>query len=185
MKIVAFIGSPRKGGNTDVIVNTICKAAKENGNQINIYYLSDMDNKGCIACDGCQNKTVEYCAINDEVTKLYHEIAKADCIIIGTPIYVGQISGYTKNLLDRFRPFIQPDRTIRDLPGKKYITVTCSSRPAEAFRNATDYLNQWLGGFFQMVNCGNIIAGNLRNRNEIDGQADILSQAYDIGKKLI
>lgn len=118
MKIMAFVGSPRKNGNTAKVVNAICKGAKESGHAVDIYNLSEIDNMGCIACDACQLEKVDFCSIDDKVTTLLPQIAKADCLIVGTPIYMLQVSGVTKNFLDRLRPFLKPDLTAKHLPGK-------------------------------------------------------------------
>lgn len=185
MKIIAFVGSGRKGGNTSKIVDAICTGIKENGHSVETYNLSELDNKGCTGCGACQTKKVEYCAINDKMSALLPKIADADCIIVGTPVYMAHVSGYTKNFLDRlFTFFIEANDTFRILPGKKYITVTCSGAPAEAFKNVTEYLNMVFGGYCQMVNAGNITAGNLHSKDDILNQQEILKQAEDIVKKL-
>lgn len=119
------------------------------------------------------------------MTELLPKIADADCIIVGTPVYMVHVSGYTKNFLDRlFTFFVESNHTTRLLPGKKYITVTCSGAPAEAFKNVTEYLNQIFGDYSQMVNSGNIIAGNLHSKDDILSQQEIFNQAEEIGQKL-
>ncbi|HBF37091.1 MAG TPA: NADPH-dependent FMN reductase [Firmicutes bacterium] len=185
MKVMAFVGSPRKAGNTSKVVDAICTGIKENGHSVEIYNLSELDNKGCTGCGACQTKKVEYCAVNDKMTALLAKIADADCIIVGTPVYMAHVSGYTKNFLDRlFTFFIQANDTVRILPGKKYITVTCSGAPAEAFKNVTEYLNMVFGFYFQMVNAGNITAGDMADKDDILSQPEILKQAEEIGRKL-
>ncbi len=94
-----------------------------------------------------------------------------------------QVSGATKDFLDRLRPFLKPDLTAKHLPGKKYITVTCSGAPAAAFSNVTDYLNQLLGDWFKMENAGNIIVGDLNERDDIMRQPEMLKRAEDMGRK--
>ncbi|MCI1581680.1 flavodoxin family protein [Clostridium beijerinckii] len=185
MKVIAFVGSARKNGNTSKIVDAICSGIKKNGHEVETYNLSELDNKGCRACGLCQANKVEYCSINDKMTELLPKIADADCIIVGTPVYMVHVSGYTKNFLDRlFTFFVESNHTTRLLPGKKYITVTCSGAPAEAFKNVTEYLNQIFGGYSQMVNAGNIIAGNLHSKDDILSQQEMLNQAEEIGRKL-
>ncbi len=181
---MAFVGSPRKDGNTAKIVNAICKGAKESGHDVDVYSLSELNNKGCIACGACKLEKVDFCSIDDKLTNLLPQIAKADYLIVGTSIYMLQVSGVTKNFLDRLYPFLKPDLTAKHLPGKKYLTVTCSGAPAAVFSNVTDYLNQLLGGWFKMENAGNIIVGDLNERDDIMGQPEILNRAEDMGRKL-
>jgi multimeric flavodoxin WrbA len=154
MKFLAFIGSPRKDGNTSKIIRSICEGLEENKHEVEIYNLADLDNKGCRACGACQANKLEYCAIHDKTTALLPKIANSDCIIVGTPVYMLQMSGYMKKFLDRlFAFFIQSNYTTKYLPGKKYITVTCSGAPAEAFRNVTETLNQLFGDYFKDGEC--------------------------------
>ncbi|EHI97282.1 NADPH-dependent FMN reductase [Clostridium sp. DL-VIII] len=184
MKIIAFVGSPRRDGNTAKIVAAICKGAQENGHDVDVYNLSEMNIKECVACDACQLEKVEYCINNDKLTDLFPEIAKADCLIVGTPIYMLQVSGITKNFLDRLRPFLKPDFTAKHLPGKKYVTVTCSGAPAAAFSNVTEYLKQFFS-YFDMENAGNIIVGDLKERHDISQQPNVLVEAEELGRKLV
>jgi multimeric flavodoxin WrbA len=185
MKVMAFVGSSRKNGNTEKIVNSICTGIRENGNDVEVYNLSELDNKGCMACSSCQLKKVDFCAIDDKLTTLLPKIADADCIILATPIYMLNLSGHTKNFIDRlFTFFLQSNHTTRYLSGKKYITVTCSGAPAEIFKNVTEYLNQLFGSSFQMENAGNIIAGSLRNKDDVMERPEILKLAEDMGRKL-
>jgi Multimeric flavodoxin WrbA len=184
MNILAFIGSARSGGNTARVVEAICKGAEESGHEVNVYNLSEMNIHGCQACDACQLGKVDFCSIHDRLTDLLPQIAEADCLILGTPIYMLQVSGLTKNFLDRLRPFLRPDLTAKDLPGKKFITITCSGAPANAFSNVTEYLNQFFG-YYKMENAGNIIAGGLNKPDAILQQPEILENAKHIGKNLI
>ena len=183
MKIMAFVGSPRKNGNTVKIVNAICKGAQESGHEVEVYNLAEMNIKGCMACDACQFQKVDTCSINDKMTTLLPKIADADCIIMGTPVFMQHVSGHTKNFLDRMRPFLENYNIPKHLPGKKYITVISSGAPAASFTNVTEYLNQ-LFGYFKMENAGNIIAGELNEKDGIMGQPEILKQAEDMGRKL-
>ena len=185
MKVIAFVGSPRKDGNTFRVINAICRGAKESGHETEIYNLFELKNQGCIACNACQANKVEYCSIDDNLTALLPKIAKADCLIFGTPIYMGHVSGHMKNFFDRLRPFMQlPDYTIKHLPGKKYITVTCSGAPAAAAKETIDYLDKWFSGFYKMENAGNLAVGGVRMIGDVDNQPDVMKNAEELGRKL-
>ncbi len=183
MKIMAFVGSPRKNGNTVKIVDAICKGAQESGHEVEVYNLAEMNMKGCMACDACQFQKVDTCSINDKMTALLPKIADADCIIMGTPVFMEQVSGHTKNFLDRMRPFLENYNIPKKLSGKKYITVTCSGAPPAVYTNVTEYLNQRFG-YFKMENAGNIIAGETNEIDAIMEKPKILQQAEELGRKL-
>ena len=185
MKVIAFVGSSRTDGNTSKVVGAVCAGMKESGHSVEICNLSELGNKGCRACGSCQAGKVEYCAVDDRVTALLPKVADADCIVLGTPVYMMHLSGTAKNFIDRlFAFYVQSNHTARCLPGKKYITVTCSGAPAGAFNNVTEYLNQLFEGAFQMKNSGNIIVGNVLGKDDVLNQRDILKTAEDVGRKL-
>ena len=108
MKIIGFIASPRKEGNTAWIVNKILEGAKEQGAETQSWNFSDLDIKPCQGCLGC-TKGDQGCVINDDMQKLYDAIEHADALVLGSPIYMGQMSAQAKIFTDRLFA-----RSIRD-----------------------------------------------------------------------
>lgn len=99
MDIVAIMGSPRKHGNTDMLLDEMIKGAEEKGHNVKKYYISDLEVHPCRACGVCMQG--KYCVRDDGLT-VTHEIAKADGLIVSSPIYFGQMTGALKVLIDRF-----------------------------------------------------------------------------------
>ena len=64
-KVIGFVGSPRKGGNTDTLVKGVLAGAADKGAETNIYYLNDLAIKGCQACERC--KEDQACATDDDM----------------------------------------------------------------------------------------------------------------------
>ena len=109
MKVLGLSGSPRKGGNSDVMVNFVLDGAKLAGAETKFINLNQLSIKGCQACMFC--RTHEGCAIKDDMTELYNEINLADAIVIGSPVYMFQMTAQTKLFMDRLYPFLKPDYT--------------------------------------------------------------------------
>lgn len=107
MKIIGFIASPRKEGNTAWVVNKILEGAKDAGAETQPWYFSDLDIKPCSGCLGCKKSNLT-CIIDDDMQKLYEEIENADAIILGSPVYMGQMSGQAKIFTDRLFAQISP-----------------------------------------------------------------------------
>jgi Multimeric flavodoxin WrbA len=107
MKVIGFIASPHKEGNTAWTVNKILEGAKQQGAQTQAWYFSDLDIKPCQGCLGC-HKTDHGCVINDDMQKLYAAIEQANAIVLGSPIYMGQMSGQAKIFTDRLFAVISP-----------------------------------------------------------------------------
>lgn len=108
MKIIGFTASPRKEGNTAWIVNKILEGAKEQGAETQSWYFSDLDIKPCQGCLCCHDKGDRGCIINDDMQKLYDAIEHADALVLGSPIYMGQMSAQAKIFTDRLFAQISP-----------------------------------------------------------------------------
>lgn len=108
MKVIGIIASPRKEGNTAWIINKILEGAKEEGAETQSWYFSDLDIKPCQGCLCCHSKGARGCVINDDMQKLYVAIDDADAIVLGSPIYMGQMSAQAKIITDRLFAQISP-----------------------------------------------------------------------------
>jgi multimeric flavodoxin WrbA len=99
MKIVGILGSPRKGGNTEVLLNVALEEAQKEG--ANIYKIPLRD-KSVGSCDGCLAcaQTGE-CVIEDDVQEIHKNMLEAEGIIWATPVYFWSMSSQTKTLMDR------------------------------------------------------------------------------------
>lgn len=109
MKIIGFTASPRKHGNTAWIINTILEGAEEQGAETRSFYFSDLDLSPCQGCLCCHKGDGDGgCVINDEMQKLYAAIDDSDAIVLGSPIYMGQMSAQAKIFTDRLFAHISP-----------------------------------------------------------------------------
>jgi multimeric flavodoxin WrbA len=131
MNVLGFVGSPRKGSNTDLLISAVLEGAASNGNSTSKVYLYEVDLSPCVDCRACKNGLQE-CAIIDGMQTLYPKLEDADAIVFGTPLYWYGPSGKMKLLLDRLRPFILTGK----LAGKKAILVIPSDEGAEACKHA-------------------------------------------------
>lgn len=102
MYAIAFNGSPRKGGNTEILLNKALAPLTANGWETELVQLGGKKIKGCIACYKCFEQKDHTCAIkNDFFNELFEKILRADAIILGTPTYFTDVSAELKALIDR------------------------------------------------------------------------------------
>lgn len=99
IKILGIVGSPRVGGNTELLVAEALKAAEEEGAETELLRLADKDVKPCDACLSCR-KTKE-CKIKDDFKPIFDKMVEADGIILGSPVYFGSATPQIKALIDR------------------------------------------------------------------------------------
>lgn len=103
MKFIGINGSPRKGWNTSTLVSQALEGAKSEGADIEIIDLYDLNYKGCTSCFACKRKgvAVKSCVANDELKPVLEKIRDCDGLILGSPIYFGNITGEMQSFLER------------------------------------------------------------------------------------
>jgi len=102
LKIIGIIGSPRKGSNTEVYVRKALESAEKMGAETEIIDLGKAEIEPCIACDIC--KSTGECAIYDDMREITRKLLKAHGLIIGSPVYFGNVTSQLKMFMDRTRP---------------------------------------------------------------------------------
>ena len=102
MKVVAFNGSPRKDGNTAVLINQVLKTLQAEGIETEFIQLCGQAIHGCTACGTCWKLKNKECKIvNDNVNEYIKKIAEADGVILGSPTYFSMMTPEMKALIDR------------------------------------------------------------------------------------
>ncbi len=100
MNILILNGSPRKNGNTVQALNAL-KVGLEKHHQVETVNVVNLKLRGCIACDGCKSNGGN-CVLLDGGAELMNQVAAADLIVFGTPVYWWGISAQLKLALDKF-----------------------------------------------------------------------------------
>ena len=169
MKVIGFVASPRKSGNTATVVNKILEGAHEAGAETQVHYASELDINACKGCLGCVQS--DKCVINDDMQKIYNALKTADALVLGSPVYMGQMSGQAKIFTDRLFAQITPRFSPRFKPenaGKKLILVFTQGNPdASVFQQYYDYTKK----MFQMLEFDvkdMIIVTNMRKESAKD-----------------
>ena len=104
MKVMAFNGSPRKKWNTATLLENALEGANSQGAKTELIHLYDLNFKGCISCFACKTKggkSYGRCAVDDDLAPVLRNIEKADAIILGSPIYFGNVAGEMRSFMER------------------------------------------------------------------------------------
>jgi len=99
MKILGIVCSPRKGGNTEILVKEALSSAREAGAQTELVSVVGKNIAPCDACGSCGKTGV--CHIQDDMQSIYQQLEAADAIIFGSPVYFGTVSAQAKAIMDR------------------------------------------------------------------------------------
>jgi multimeric flavodoxin WrbA len=103
MKVIAIQGSPREGGNADILLTEALKPAREAGHDITLFKLNTMNISPCQDCGQCEDSGI--CVIEDDMVAIKRAIREADRIILASPIFFFGLSAQTKAMVDRCQAF--------------------------------------------------------------------------------
>ena len=102
MKVVAFNGSARKGGNTAILLKAVLKELETEGIETELIEMSGAKIHGCLACRECSKRKDHRCGQTGDMGNTYIEkMEQADGILLGSPTYVADVSPEIKALMDR------------------------------------------------------------------------------------
>ena len=100
MKIVVLDGSPRKNGNTDIMVEAFKEGALKNNHTVEILKIAAMNLRGCQGCQYCYSHEGQ-CVFKDDMKGIFEELKDTDMVVFASPIYWFDITAQLKTVIDR------------------------------------------------------------------------------------
>ena len=161
MKVIGINGSPRRGWNSDMLLDKALEGAMVKGAEVMKYDLFGMKYRGCISCFRCKKlggDSYMKCALQDDLTPLLEEINDADGVIISLPIYYGDVPGAVRNLYERL--FFPPNNysgQMKKNEKTKIALIYTMGAPDPAFNgNVIDKDKKTFEMFFNSVDTLNV-----------------------------
>ena len=190
MKVLGFVGSTRKNGNTDILVETVLKGVESCGIEVEQIYLSDYNFTACTGCEGCRKSF--RCIKKDDMQTIYDKLEEADGIVLGSPTYFYNVSSLTKAFMERlycYDMFDESDRSvwlnIGELFGIKYaVTVAiCEQNNIEDMGYTSIAMDRTLQAVgYRIVESMKVL--HMFKKGESKKHEDILNEALHAGEKL-
>jgi len=183
VRLTAFLGSPRKGGNTDILTEHVVEGARKAGIEVESIELRSLNIRGCIGCERCWQVDGRPCAIADNMLPLYDTIANSDVLLFATPVYWYAPTAIMKAFIDRLVPFNRPQgRPLID--GKRAILVTAYEEEGptavEPVVRMFELSFQYLG--LSLVD--KLIVDGVGPKGAVLDKPDVLERAYRVGAAL-
>ncbi|WP_088227305.1 flavodoxin family protein [Desulfosporosinus sp. FKB] len=180
-KMVAFMASPRKNGNTATLVKEVIRGAQDAGVETTIFNLYDMNIRPCQGCQVCR-KTGK-CVMEDDFQNMFKHIIEADAVVFASPIFVWQITAQMKLLWDRLCGLFDENHKPRYAP-KSLIMVYSQGNPnAQAFQTSFQSNEAMLKMFGLNVVNTILLTGGLDPNTAANNQ-ELLLKAYEAGKTI-
>ena len=180
-RILGVVGSPRREGNTHILVQRILDGAAEAGAQINLLMLNGLAIRECDGCHACWKG--KNCCKSDDMIDVYPRLTDSDVIVFGTPVYWYGPTALMKAFLDRFVYFNAPANRSKIAGHGAVLAIPFEENNPETaaitvamFEKSFEYL--------QMPLLAKIIAPGVGERGEILDKTEILQEAHELGRRL-
>ena len=173
MNILIFSGSPRKGGNTELLAEAFTKGTAEH-HHVEIVSVHDYKVNPCLGCNACF-KTDGICAQKDDMALIYEKMSQTDMLVIASPVYFYSISAQLKAVIDRFHNPIRDSFHIKKMA---LLLVGAASLPELFDAILTEY-NLCLK-FFNIEDAGKVLVRGVKDKGDINN-IDALNEAYRLG----
>ena len=188
MKVLGIAGSPRRGGNTDLLVAEVMKGAASRGAEVRTIILNDLKIAPCQHCDGCLE--TGRCKVDDDMQMVYRELEQADRLVLASPVYFMGVTAQTKAMIDRCQA-LWVRKYILKLPlsnnsQKKRRGIFISvggTRSANLFQPALATVKSFFTSI-DITYAGELLLPGLDERKAIVKHPDALRQAFLAGQRL-
>lgn len=187
VKALGIGGSPRKNGNSDILLDMALEGARSAGALVDKIMLNDLNLKGCQECGGCEEDGA--CRIRDDMQLVYEKFEDADAVLIASPIFFGSVSSQVKTMIDRFhcRWIKKHLLKMRPLPEKArkgvFLCVSAAQR-RDFFENARQIIRM----FFVTLDIayyGDLYCGGVDSISAIKREDGSMDKSFELGAALV
>ena len=173
--VLILAGSPRKGGNSDLLCEQFKKGAEEAGNTVEKVYIHDLKIGPCMTCYGCRQ--TKACVQKDDMTELLDKMVKADVLVLATPVYFYSMDGKLKTMIDRTLP------RYTEIRGKDVYLIATAAAGRRAMERTMDSMKGFTDCLPQARVKGEIYGEGVYQKGEVE-HTPASVEAYEAGKSI-
>ena len=177
MNILVLSGSPRKGGNTDLLVDAFVKGASPK-HHVEVVSVHDYKINPCMGCNACFRREDHACCQKDDMQIIYEKMAKAEMLVIASPVYFYGLSAQLKTVIDRFH---NPIRDSFHIHKMALLLVGAASLP-ELFDSILVQYELCLK-FFKMEDVGRVLVRGAKDKGDVKN-GDSLQKTFELGQSI-
>ncbi|MBK5112176.1 MAG: flavodoxin family protein [Candidatus Heimdallarchaeota archaeon] len=177
VRVLGIVGSPRRGGNTELLVDEVLAGAKDAGAEIKKIILNDLKIGHCQGCNACSENG--QCKYSDDMDIINEEMNKSTAFVYGTPVYYWGPTGIFKTFYDRLlatsrKGFIKDKKVVFVVPLGGSESV--ARHTVGMLKDSTNYMKATI--------VGQVVTPGTMERKDLDNKPEVLQKARDLGKEL-
>ncbi len=175
-KILVLTGSPRNGGNSDLMADAFIKGAREAGHEVVKVKTDEKNVRGCKACLACYSKGAA-CVFADDFNEIAPQLEKADVVVMATPVYWYTFPMQIKAVIDKFFALYMGKKPIK---GKECVLMACAEeQDPVAFEGMVKSFDL-IAGLLEWKDRGRLLVPSVNAAGDIN-KTDALARAEKLG----
>ncbi len=189
MRVLGIYGSPRKGGNSDLLLEEALKGAEEAGAECSTLRPFKMDISGCMECGACDKTGI--CIIKDDMQAIYPQLEEASIIFVATPMFFYGMPSDLKALIDRCQALWSkrmitksPERRKTYDSGSGYMLAVGATKGANLFEGA-HLVARYFFDALDMSYDGSVCVNKVEGKGDILKRPDDLKAAFDLATQAV
>jgi len=188
LKVLGIAGSPRRGGNTDLLLSEVMRGAVSRGAEVKTIILKNLKITPCQHCDACLE--AGRCKVEDDMQMVYKELEAADRIVLASPIQFMTVTAHMKAMIDRCqalwaRKYVLKIPPLGNRRERKGLFISVGGRTvANLFEPALATIRA-LFNTLDITYAGDLLFRGVDEKGAITKHPDALKQAFLAGQKLV
>ena len=188
MKVLAIAGSPRRQGNTDLLLAELLKGAESKGAEVETVILQRLKYNTCVHCDSCLKEGK--CRVQDDMQPIFDKLAEADVIVVASPVQFAGITAPLKAMIDRCqclwaRKYVLKIPPLSPAKRRKGFFISVSgTRLKNMFEPSITIVKTW----FHVIDieyAGELLVSGIDEKGAILKHPEALQQAFLWGQRLV
>jgi multimeric flavodoxin WrbA len=189
MNVLGIYGSPRKGGNSDQLLDLVLEGARQAGADVDAVYVRRLDLSGCRECGGCDE--TGKCVLDDDMQAVYDRLDWAEAIVVGSPVFFYGPPAQLKALIDRSQAMWsrrmlnkKPDQRKTYDSGAGYLVAVGATKGANLFEGVKLTAKYFYDALDMSFEDGLYFRG-LEGPEAVAGDPEIHRQAREFGRRVV
>lgn len=189
MKVLALNGSPRKGGNTDVLLAAVIQGVEKGGNEVEVVRLNKLTFRGCQNCGGCDETGV--CILEDDLAPLYDKVLTIKKFIIASPIYFYGVTAQAKAFIDRMQALWNRKRLLKEKgewqadPERKGFFVSVGATKGDKLFDGAVLTVKYAYDAMDVHYAEDVLVRGIDKKGEMEQAINLLREAERLGQEFV
>jgi multimeric flavodoxin WrbA len=187
MKVLGIYGSPRKGGNSDLLLDQALEGARQAGAEVKTVYVRKLKLSGCLECGGCDETGV--CVVEDDMAQVYPLMEEAEAIILSVPIFFYSAPAQAKALIDRSQAcwakrLLKKGRDRSKFEGGRGYLIAVGATKGQNLFQGMELTAKYFYDAMDMTYEGGLMHRGIEGKGSVNEHPEVLKEAFELGRAI-